>query len=226
MLNKIINWSEYVDAIYCLHYLPYKNRLKKIELNLRIMNILDSTIFKWYYTYPNKFDTMVESVIKPEYCDYHNKRRVRTLNLNIAYHNMFREIQELGYKKVLIIEDDCTIVYWRRNLLAEALKHLPIDWDYIQFDKVQAHNKIDYLKTLNYGDWFHGNYTGGYFGTCFTMWSDKAIEYAVRKQEEDLTIADHLFANRDDPELIKFNKYVPKYSYVYQYENIGAYDFS
>ena len=135
-----IDWTKYVDVIYCLHFLPYKDRLNKIKTNLNYLDILDSPIFHWYYTYPNAFDEMIAHYINPTYPDYLNERRKKTLNLNIAYHNMFREIQELGYNKVLIIEDDCTFIYGRKPLFIETLKHLPENWDYIQFDKLQALN--------------------------------------------------------------------------------------
>lgn len=224
--NIIIDWTRYVDAIYCLHFLPYKYRLKKIEATLNYIDILDSPIFHWYYTYPNVFDEMIANYIKPTYCDYHNERRRKTLNLNIAYHNMFREVQELGCNKVLIIEDDCTFIYGRKPLFAETLNHLPSEWDYIQFDKVRALNHTKDLATLKQNDWFFSNYTGGYFGTSFTMWSKKAIDYAVKLQEKDLTIADHIFGNRCDPELTKFKRYVPKHNFIYQPEGLTLYNFS
>ena len=226
--NKIIkiDWTKYVDAIYCLHFLPYKDRLNRIKANLNYLDILDSPIFHWYYTYPNTFDEMIADSIKPTYCDYHNQRRTKTLNLNIAYHNMFREIQELGYNKVLIIEDDCTFIYGRKGLFAESLEHLPVEWDYIQFDKLQALNHMQDLVTLKIDDWFCENYTGGYFGTSFTMWSKKAINYAVKLQEKNLTITDHIFGNRNDMELRKFKRFIPRHSFVYQPEGITLYKFS
>lgn len=221
-----IDWTKYVDAIYCLHFLPYKDRLNKIKTNLNYLDILDSPIFHWYYTYPNNFDEMIADSIKPTYCDYHNQRRTKTLNLNIAYHNMFREIQELCYNKVLIIEDDFTFIYGRKGLFAESLEHLPLEWDYIQFDKLQALNHMQDLVTLKIDDWFCANYTGGYFGTSFTMWSKKAIDYAVKLQEKNLTIADHIFGNRNDVELRKFKRFIPRHSFVYQPEGITLYSFS
>ena len=225
--SKVINWAKYVDAIYCLHFLPYKYRIEKIKTTLNYLDILNSPIFHWYYTYPNAFDEMIVNFIKPTYCDYHNNRRTKTLNLNIAYHNMFREIQELGYNKVLLIEDDITFVYGRKNLFLETLKHLPENWDYIHFDKVRAGNRTKDLNTLQDGEYFCSNFTGGYYGGGFSMWSKKAINIAVKKQEQDLSIIDHLVINRDDcaPELNTLKRYVPKHTFFYQFEGIQLYDF-
>ena len=224
--TNIIEWTKYVDAIYCLHFIPYKNRLNKFKANLAYIDVDKSNIQKWYYTYPNIFDEMIANCIKPTYVDYHNERRTKTLNLNIAYHNMFREIQEFGYNKVLIIEDDCTFIYGKKDLFIETLEHLPLDWDYIQFDKINAGNHKQDLTTLKDGTWFYSNYTGGYFGTAFTMWSKKAIDYAVKKLEEDLTIADHIFGNREDFELNNFKRYIPKHSFIYQPDGLPLYNFS
>lgn len=227
-MSNIIDWTKYVDAIYCLHFLPYKYRLKKMEVDLGYIDILDSPIFKWYYTYPNVFDEMIAHYINPTYPDYLNERRKKTLNLNIAYHNMFREIQEFCYEKVLILEDDFTFVYGRKNLFIETLENLPIEWDYIHFDKVRAGNRMEDLKTLQDEGYFYSNFTGGYYGGGFTMWSKKAIDIAVKKQEQDLSIIDHLVINRDDyaPELNTLKRYVSKHTFVYQFEGIHLYEFN
>lgn len=218
---SLIDWTRYVDKIYCLHFLPYLNRLDSIKENLDYMDILSSPIFSWYFSYPNAFDKLICNYIKPPYCDYYNERKAKVTNLNIAYHNIFREVQELEYKKILIIEDDCTFVCGRKKLFIEALEHLPENWDYIQFDKKEAFN--GYLNSLVHGDWFHSNYTGGYWGTVFAMWSLKGINIAVKELESKLTMADILLANRNDEKLNTLNRYVSKYYFMYSPENIAMY---
>ena len=222
-----INWTKYVDAIYCLHFLPHKDRLKKIETTLNYLDILNSPIFHWYYTYPNAFDEMIVNSIKPSQSDYYNERRIKVANINIAYHNMFREAQELGYKKVIVIENDCSFIYERKPLFIETLEHLPEEWDYIHFDKLLCDKSIvKYLSTLQYGTWFHSNYTGGYWGTAFTMWSKKAMDYVIKVQEKNLSIIDSIFSNNNSSEINEFKRFIPKYSFIYQSERITSYAFS
>ena len=227
--NVKIDWTKYVDAIYCIHFLPYWNRLKKIEDNLQYIDVLDSPIFSWHFTYPNAFDEIIASYMKPTYIDYHTERRRLSINVTLAYHNIFREIQEIGYDKVLIIEDDCTFIYNRKSLFIETLENLPENWDYIQFDKARTLGRPEYfpfLQTLTDGKYFLSNYTGGYWGTTFTLWSKKAIDIAVKKQEKEFFISDHLLANRIDPELSDLNRYIPKHSFIYQASAIPSYYFS
>lgn len=220
---SLIDWTRYVDAIYCLHFIPHQNRLPILKENLKYMNILESPIFHWYYSYPNNFDEAIIRAIKPKYDDYYNLRRNKVLNLMIAYHNMFREIQELGYKKILIIENDCRFIPNQRDLFIETLEHLPHEWDYIHFDKMNAFNT--YLYNLKYGEWFHSNFTGGYWGNAFTMWSIKGINIAVKEIEKNLTMTDHILINRISPELVTLKRYVPKHLFVYQPDYLKKYDY-
>lgn len=225
--NVIIDWSKYVDAIYCLHYIPYDKRLGNLVISLNYFDILNSEIFDWYLTFPNVFDEIIANHINPTYRDFHNERRQLSINVSLAYHNMFRQIQELGLEKVLIIEDDCAFLQGRKKLLLDTLEHLPENWDYIQFDKVRAYRPeyAPFLKTLVDGEWFCSNYTGGYWGTTFTFWSKKAIDIAVKKLETEMPISDHLLVNRNDSDLDGLNRFVPHYSFIYQPNGLSLYSF-
>lgn len=210
-----INWEKYVDAIYGIHFLPYKNRRVEFEIELDYMDILHSPIFKYHFTYPNVFDKVVLDNYKPTFRDYNNERVNLVTNVTLAYHSIFREAQELGYRKICIIEDDIRFLHDKTKWI-QVLDHLPEEWDFIQFDMILNHENFPRLQTLQRGAWFHSNYTGGYWGAAFCFWSKNAIDFSVQQQESELTVCDYLLANRDDPRLASLKRFVPAHHLMWQ----------
>lgn len=210
-----IDWSKYVDAIYCIHALSYNDRKEECDQELDYMDILHSPIFKYHNTFQNAFDYIVLDHYKPAFRDFNNYRLNLVLNIFMAYHAIFRESQELGYSKILIIEDDTKFVR-DKELWLNTLEHLPPKWDFIQFDMIMNKECNSRLETLKKGEWFHSNYTGGYWGTAFAMWSRKAINMGVRLQEQSFIVSDYLLVNRDDPMLDSLNRFVPANQLMWQ----------
>ena len=217
-----IDWTKYVDAIWCISYIKYKNRREECEKELEFMDILHSPIFNYYYTFTNKFEYMVLDQVKPAFRDYHNHRRDIALNVMMAYHNLLRMAQDFGYKKVLIVEDDLRFVRDKQRMI-DTLEHLPEEWDYIQFDKIQNHENYKMLSSLEPGPYFNANYTGGYWGTAFCMWGNKGIDVAVEVFEKDMVVSDYVLANRDDPRLNGLKRFVPTRHLMWQADQHECY---
>lgn len=224
VLNPKIDWTRYVDAIYCIHYLPYKERKAACDSELMFMDILNSPIFKYYWTYQEKYDDIIVDYMHPAYEDFHNDRKAITSNLMHAYYRIFRESQELGYNKVLIVEDDVRFDN-RKQYMLDTLDHLPQDWDYVVFDKILTKRENHRLESIVRGPYFGSNYTGGFWGTAFSMWSIKAIGIAINVLESELWPADYILANRDDERLLSLNRYVTTHTLLYQDDQLARYHY-
>ena len=210
-----IDWKKYVDAIYGIHFLPYKSRRVSFEVELDYMDILHNPIFKYHFTYPNVFDRPIVDYYHPTFRDYNNERKSLVTNITLAYHSIFREAQELGYRSICIVEDDIRFLHDKQSWI-QTLEHLPTEWDFIQFDKILNRENNHRLQTLQKGEWFHSNYTGGYWGSAFCFWSEAAINLAVELQEHEFIVSDYLLINRDDPRLDSFKRFVPAKHLMWQ----------
>lgn len=143
----MIDWSKYFDKIFCIHYLPYEERMHDIKRELDRVGILNSQVFQWHYTVKSKcFDDLYQSLV-----DHHiifestndeilagsgvlgNFKSSRVFNLAINKLNLMMQAKELGYEKILVLEDDICFL----KDLDEIQKHLdqiPEDFDIVNFD--------------------------------------------------------------------------------------------
>ena len=210
-----IDWSKYVDVIYALHYEPFSDRLPKFESELDKIDILHSPLFKYWLSKedPSLF-TKIDQM-NPSHVDYHNFRRKVAVNITFNYYYLLQQLKKDGYERVLIIEDD--MLFRDRELLHATMEHLPPDWDYIPFDRLYTEKYEHYLASCEpYSLWFYQNYTGGYWGTGFTLWSKEAIKTAVDVLDDEFVPSDYILINRDDPRLDHLRRYIPTRLLVYQ----------
>lgn len=224
VLMPTIDWTRYVDAIYCIHYLPYKERKKPCDAELAFMDILSSPIFKYYWTYQEKYDDIIVDYMHPTYVDFQNDRKQIASNLTHAYYRIFRESQEFGYRSIITIEDDVRFDRKKQYML-DTLNNLPENWDYIVFDKILTQKENYRIATIERGPYFGSNYTGGFWGTAMTMWSSNAMRVATNILENELWPADYILANRDDDRLSILNRYVTTHTLLYQDDQLPRYHF-
>ena len=106
MTDTSIDWGKYVQSIYCLHYLPYKDRLDVFKKELAKMDILQSSILSFYWTYYSKFDKMIVDSVSVGYPDFYNARSTIASNVTLAYYHIFKEAIALELDAIVTIEDD------------------------------------------------------------------------------------------------------------------------
>lgn len=208
-MELTIDWKKYVDAIYCIHYEPLTFRIPETEQQLARMDILNSGIFQYWLTRPdpNQDDRLASMhVTHPDFTSVHDRKKVAP-NITFGYYDLFHEILKVGHKNVLILEDDIEPMS-TKDVLLDTLDHLPEDWDYVQFDRLLAPPFIHMLDTLEPGRWFCSNFTGGYWGTAFTMWSQRAVERAIQLLDEDFVPSDYILINRKDTKADDLHRYV------------------
>ena len=210
-----IDWGRYIQAIYCLHYLPYRDRVKPCIDELAKMDIPSSRLFRFYWTYSNPFDKMIVDRMPASYVDFHNDRVAIASNVTLAYYRIFKEAIALGLQAIITVEDDIQFSSTREEML-DVLDHLPQNWDYIHFDKILCKKEFHRLVDLKTDGRFIYGYVGGFWGAVFCMWSRRAMEYTVNLLEKELWPVDYFVENRDDDSLKDLHLYVPLKNLVYQ----------
>ena len=214
--RSIVKWSDYFDQIYCVHYLPYKDRLLMVTNELEKVGILNSGIFRFKYTYHTKFDTYVRQNIRSSDPSFSSGPRMNLcISLTLAYYRMFKESLALKYSHIAMLEDDVVFTDDIQTI-ASTLSNMPCGWDYIHFDKML--NK-GFAHLLNQGvqvnDYFN-TYSGGYWGTAFTAFSSKAMSCFCDIIEQELLITDHVLENHNADRVSDLNRFVPSTFVCYQ----------
>ena len=91
----MINWNIF-DKIYCIHYLPYKERFNDIKSELSRIGLLNSSNFEFYYTVPNKYydflfwDKNIQSHLNLQY--------LNITNINYSINNIY--FYSIDYKNI------------------------------------------------------------------------------------------------------------------------------
>lgn len=172
IMNKI-EFKDVFDHIYCLHYLPTENRLPKIKEELKRVGIDENAdYFSWVYDYPSPVNDMI----------YNDKRLNMSVTLrssgrdyikrvSMKHYEIIKEAYSLGYKKILILEND---IRFHRDLdyINKMLLNIP-DTDIVMFDKMTCSAPMDatkykqYIKTLPEGSLYGSmNDSGVFFIFC------------------------------------------------------------
>lgn len=131
------DWSAF-DRVYCVHYLPYSDRLPLVRAELARVGVPDDRL-EFYYTVPNRYYGLLfysdSPIASPD---------VNLTNLNYAVnsYNMLKQIWHLGYERVLVLEDD---VAFLKDLgaLAERLADIP-DCDLAMLEYFVGSSDHDY----------------------------------------------------------------------------------
>ena len=136
-MNKI-DFSKYVDYIFCVNYLP-NNRLKTISEQISYLgiNINDSRLFSFEFGIENKlFEENIEKYVKEfdiKFVDsFKYQRYMFEVGLNI-YH-ILKIAQYKKYKRIIIFEDDIKVLK-DLDYIEQALNYIcNIDADYVHCD--------------------------------------------------------------------------------------------
>lgn len=144
MSNTHIDWSKYFDRIYCVHYLPQRERLPRLKDELKRVGILDSGVFELRYTSDSPYDEIIFKNLE------YSLACVSTTNINIGLEirRILAEAMEFGYKRILLLESDIAFL---KDLaeLKDALDALSPEYNIVQLDKfVNLRIAEEYRKEL------------------------------------------------------------------------------
>ena len=138
----ILDWTRYFDRIYCIHYLPSREKFPRLREELKRVGIWDSPIFEMRCTSPSKYDECI-------FREYRHKIYAPNLayvNLCLEIRRVLYEAKEFGKRRILLLEDD---VAFLKDIgeIERILEATPEDYDIVQYDKFVTDN--GWMK----GDW-------------------------------------------------------------------------
>ena len=124
-----MNWTKYFDRIYILHYLPQKNKLQRLTKELERVGILKSGIAEWRYTTASPYDKLIwDSQKCPE------APKPSFVNICLEVRKCLAEAIALGYKRILLLENDICFLKDLKELEA-AIADSPAGYGIVQYDK-------------------------------------------------------------------------------------------
>ena len=143
----MVNWTNIVDSIYCIHYTPNVERYDFLCSELDRVGILNAPNFHWYKTdgnndlskYKIRHTLQIQSLGK------------KIAQAAISHLECIKEAYERGDKNVLILEND--ICFLRdEKIFEEYMGCLPKDYDIIQFDYLftfKSRHQGDYARIVS-----------------------------------------------------------------------------
>lgn len=129
--RKLIElWEDKFDAIYCIHYLQYTDKINKLISELDRVGILDTSIFEWHYTFKTPF---AEELLKI----HPNLLTAGYVECALAHYSCCKQALSLGYKRILILEDD-NVFLKDLDKLYDIVKKIPNNYDICFLDGIWA----------------------------------------------------------------------------------------
>lgn len=184
--QSMIDWSIF-DKIICIHYLPYKDRLKPIKTELSRIGILDLPQFEWYYTIDNEFYQYILKGIPTTQIDLTEVSQ-KNIKYTIDSYSLLKKLSLCEYKHILIIEDD---VCFRKDLsfIKAVIKSTPEDFDIVNYDPwIYDKNSSQLPK---YNEYLYQYSNERIYCTSCIAFSQKAIQTIINEQNNILRPFDH-----------------------------------
>lgn len=130
IMNSSINWKDYVDGIYCLHFIPQTDKYGRIIEELKRVGIYDSGIFRFQYTSPSEYDKVIfEKEKNFQFCP-----NIAFVNVCLGMIGILEEAVFMGKKSILFLENDIAFL---KDIgeIKQLMSSIPKDADLVQFDK-------------------------------------------------------------------------------------------
>ena len=175
-----ITWNNYFDKIYCLHYVPFKERKELMDFQLRRIGILDSGIFSYYLTYNNALDKKFERFFRYSSEKIKNDKLIN-ISIMFGHYNLIREAYVYGYNRILIIEDDVRFLR-DLNKIEQILNKRPQDANIVLYDKfIYSFDDFNKLEKVNE---FYAKFSCCTSAGCYQL-DRKGMERIIELVEKD-----------------------------------------
>jgi GR25 family glycosyltransferase involved in LPS biosynthesis len=190
----MIDWKKYFDHIYCIHYLPYKERYRKCVDELTRVGIRESGVFSWKLTWDSPLFDRLYQVCNAA-------PSVGCMKIGFAHYMCIKEAYELGFNHVLILEND-NIFLKDADRIEKILNDLPDDYDICLLDKIPAVSAKyeDAVKNTTNESFIDIDKKFYVLANCYAL-SRKGMEHVIKSQEKRLAISDTY---------LRFNNFMPE----------------
>jgi len=194
-------WRDRFDHVYCISFAPYKDRREKLLEEVRRVHIVDYVtddfthpFFTVHYTVENPFEQLLMSHPNFRYPKHNMRFNKGALSLAIGNYCVMKEALSLGYKRILIIEDDIAFLKDFTSIIELFEGGIP-DTDIIMYDKVVP-NKTAWEHDMKNGVFCNGKYVKlspqdiVWTTSCYSV-NEKAMHHIIRCQETSMNVADY-----------------------------------
>ena len=187
-----IDWSVF-DHVWCINYAPYSNRRVAVEKEFSRIGLLGSKNFSWHFTTSSIFDNILYDVtvkqLKKNFCP-----TVGVMNSAFAHFQCLKTSLELGYDRVLVIEDDVRFLKSVGDI-AEVINNLPADYEIVNFDVLAgayAEGEWDALMQSERTNGLFVRYLKGTGASCYCV-SSRAMRVLVDAVQKFIAPFDDYF---------------------------------
>ena len=180
----MIDWKKHFDHIYCIHYLPYKDRYKKCLEELERVGIRDSGIFSWKITWDSPIFGKLYEVCPAA-------PSLGCMKVGFAHYMCIKEAYELGFERILMLEND-NVFLKDLDRLQEIVDNTP-DSNIVLYDKipaVNAHYEVAVIKDKINDDFIDIGKNFYVMANCYAL-DRKGMEHVIKNQENRLSVSDH-----------------------------------
>ena len=143
----MIKWDEKFDAIYCISLADNISRRDDLKKELKRVGILDSRVFHWKITVKNELYKYIwnNPSLKANKWWFH---LTGTLNCTLEHYAVYKECLALGYKRVLILEDDVVFLKDIKEI-QKAIDNIPQNYDILKFNSYFSGTEEEIQKVIN-----------------------------------------------------------------------------
>ena len=167
----MIKWQEKFDAIYCISLADNISRRDDLKKELSRVGILNSNIFHWKITVKNELYKYIwnNPSLKANRWWFH---LIGSLNCTLEHYAVYKECYALGYKRVLILEDD---IVFLKNIkeIEKTIDNIPENYDILKFNSYFSGTEEEIQKVIN------DNKINGYYFDYSSLQQTSAACYAV-----------------------------------------------
>lgn len=127
-----IDWNKYFDRIWCISYIPYKNRRDAIKREFDRIGISNHPNLEWNLTFDSPYFSLCKRVLEanPSFGQLHSMTELKCW---AAHYSCIKKSVLFGDERVLIIEDDSRFLN-DITRIRKILESMPRDYDIILFD--------------------------------------------------------------------------------------------
>ena len=143
----MIKWEKKFDAIYCISLADNISRRDDLKKELSRVGILNLNIFHWKITVKNELYKYIwnNPSLKANKWWFH---LTGTLNCTLEHYAVYKECLALGYKRVLILEDDVVFLKDIKEI-QKAIDNIPQNYDILKFNSYFSGTEEEIQKVIN-----------------------------------------------------------------------------
>lgn len=155
-----VNWKDYFDHIFCIHYLPAKHKESRLIAELDRVGIRKSGIFSMEFTVPSPYDNIIFEKQKDTVCC----PSPIFVNICVAVRKILYIARQQNFRRILLLEDDVAFLK-EEDEINRILSLTPKGYGVVQYDKfVNPHVLTDYNRRQSLLS-INENFFDGYGGT-------------------------------------------------------------